>query len=95
MESARFAAAYMRNFRFQWPFSLEDTYQYHPASGTYVATPLFERYHRDLKFWTMDEEFFWDFPEFKEDISSPDSWDSESTPTASTAYASSWYATAV
>jgi hypothetical protein len=72
VESARFAAAYMRNFRFQWPFSLEDTYQYHPVSDTYVASPLFERYHRDLKFWTMDQEFFWDFPEFKEDITSPD-----------------------
>lgn len=66
-----FSAAFQRYFRFDWPFSLEDTYQVDAGTGEYYPSPLFERYHRDLKYWTMDPAFFRQFPEMAEDILSP------------------------
>ncbi|OCK77888.1 hypothetical protein K432DRAFT_427681 [Lepidopterella palustris CBS 459.81] len=64
-----FSAAFQRHFRFDWPFSFEDTYHFDPDTGSYYSSPLFERYHRDLKYWTMDQEFFLRFPELVDDMS--------------------------
>lgn len=66
--------AYLRRFRFAWPFSFEDTYKYNPRTDTYTPSPLFERYHRDLKFWTMDDAFFWEFPELASAIIPTEDW---------------------
>lgn len=62
------ARAYTRYLRFEWPFSFEDAFFLDDATGTYHPSPLFERYHRDLKYWKMDEAFYQRFPEMRADI---------------------------
>ncbi|KAF2181174.1 hypothetical protein K469DRAFT_752993 [Zopfia rhizophila CBS 207.26] len=64
-----FAAAFQRHFRFDWPFSFEDTFYLDHQTGSYYPSPLFERYHKDLKYWTMDQAFFQKFPNVANDIS--------------------------
>ncbi|KAF2802915.1 uncharacterized protein BDZ99DRAFT_548152 [Mytilinidion resinicola] len=59
---------YSRYLKFDWPFSFDDTFFFNEAAGCYYPSPLFERYHRDLRFWTLGEEFFERFPEMRGDV---------------------------
>ncbi|KAK5044462.1 hypothetical protein LTR84_010743 [Exophiala bonariae] len=93
LDGSKFSAAYMRDFRFSWPFSLEDTYEYFPATDTYVASPLFERYHRDLKFWTMEESFFLEFPEFTGAMSASNSRPPSDSLGGASAFETTWLPT--
>lgn len=63
-----FSEAYRQHFKFMWPFSFEDTYQYDQKNDTYVPTALFEKYHRDLKNWRFEESFFKKYPELVEAV---------------------------
>ncbi|CZR67335.1 uncharacterized protein PAC_17234 [Phialocephala subalpina] len=61
---------YFRNYyKFSWPFPFEDTYIYCKDTNTYQLSPVFERYHRDLKYWGVEKPFLEKFPELAQDIS--------------------------
>ena len=62
---ADFSVAYQHHFRFSWPFTFDDAYLYSPETGEYSISPMFERYHSDLKYWGVEPVFFEKFPEFK------------------------------
>lgn len=62
---ADFSVAYQHHFRFSWPFTFDDAYLYDPLTCTYSISPMFERYHSDLKYWGVEPVFFEKFPEFK------------------------------
>jgi hypothetical protein len=59
---------YSQYLRFDWPFAFEDAFFFDERSGTHYPSPLFERYHRDLKYWTVDPQFYDRFPEMMTDI---------------------------
>ncbi|KFY72045.1 hypothetical protein V499_07814 [Pseudogymnoascus sp. VKM F-103] len=63
-----FSAYFRRHYKFSWPFSFEDTYVYDGASNTYQMSPIFARYHRDLKYWGVERPFLEKFPELAGDI---------------------------
>ncbi|EXJ92016.1 hypothetical protein A1O3_00566 [Capronia epimyces CBS 606.96] len=67
----KFSIALLIHFKFQWPFSFEDTYFYNSVLDTYKANPLFDQYYHDLNCWTMDSRFFYEFPELRNDILNP------------------------
>jgi hypothetical protein len=67
-QTTDFSEAYRQHFKFSWPFSFEDTYQYDERSDTYRLSPLFEKYHRDLKSWRFEETFFKKYPELLEAV---------------------------
>jgi len=60
--------SYSQYLSFEWPFSFEDTFFFDEGRGAYVPSPLFERYHRDLKYWTVSHGFYKKFPEMRGDI---------------------------
>ncbi|KAH7381579.1 hypothetical protein BKA66DRAFT_119699 [Pyrenochaeta sp. MPI-SDFR-AT-0127] len=60
--------AYSQFVRFDWPFAFEDTFFYDNVTGSHYPSPLFERYHQDLKYWTVDLQFYEVFPEMMGDI---------------------------
>ncbi|KAJ4373781.1 hypothetical protein N0V83_002520 [Neocucurbitaria cava] len=62
------STCYSQYLRFDWPFSFEDAFFNDEITGTYYPSPLFERYHRDLRNWTFDPKFYERFPEMMEDI---------------------------
>lgn len=59
---------YSEYLRFDWPFAFEDAFFYDEREGQHYPSPLFERYHRDLKYWTVDPKFYQRFPEMRSDI---------------------------
>jgi hypothetical protein len=59
---------YSRHLRFDWPFSFEDAFFFDELNQAFYPSPLFERYHRDLKYWTVNESFYETFPELMGDI---------------------------
>ncbi|KAG9187897.1 hypothetical protein G6011_05768 [Alternaria panax] len=65
---AGLSSCYSRFLRFDWPFSFEDAFFLDEGTGTHYPSPLFERYHGDLKYWSVDEQFFDTFPEMRGDI---------------------------
>lgn len=67
-QTTDFSEAYRKHFKFSWPFSFEDTYQYDERSDTYRLSPLFEEYHRNLKSWRFEEIFFKKYPELLEAV---------------------------
>jgi len=62
------SCCYSRYLRFDWPFPIEDAFFLDDSSGNHYPSPLFERYHGDLKYWSVDEKFFDTFPEMRGDI---------------------------
>ncbi|KAF8850538.1 hypothetical protein BDZ45DRAFT_192580 [Acephala macrosclerotiorum] len=64
-----FSVNYRRHFKFSWPFSFDDIYCYDRDSKSYRLSPLFERYHRDVRCWRFEKVFFEKFPEFIGEIS--------------------------
>lgn len=67
-QTTAFSEAYRRHFKFSWPFTFEDTYHYDDRNDTYCLSPLFEKYHRDLKSWRFEESFFKRYPELLEAV---------------------------
>jgi hypothetical protein len=59
---------YSHYLRFDWPFSFEDAFFFDDRIGSYYPSPLFERYHRNLKYWTVADKFYERFPEMMGDI---------------------------
>jgi len=59
---------YSQYLKFDWPFSFEDTFFFDEMAQAYYPSPLFERYHRDLRFWGVTEKFYETFPEMMVDI---------------------------
>ena len=59
---------YPQYLRFDWPFSFEDAFFFDEVTQAYYPSPLFERYHRDLKYWTIADQFYEKFPEMRGDI---------------------------
>lgn len=68
-----FGAHFSRYYKFHWPYSFEDTYVYDSAADTYRITPIFERYHRNIKYWGVEKPFLERFPELVHDITVCDS----------------------
>lgn len=66
---SEFSTQYRQHFKFSWPFGFDDTYRYDPARRTYRISPLFERYHRDMRCWSLEQVFFDRFPELTGEIS--------------------------
>lgn len=62
------STCYSHFLRFDWPFSFEDAFFYDDIGHAYYPSPLFERYHRDLKYWTVTDSFYDRFPEMRTDI---------------------------
>ena len=60
--------SYSAYIKFDWPFSFEDAFFYDDSSQAFYPSPLFERYHRDLKYWTVADEFYRRHPEMRADI---------------------------
>ncbi|KFY58294.1 hypothetical protein V496_06201 [Pseudogymnoascus sp. VKM F-4515 (FW-2607)] len=63
-----FSAYFRRHYKFSWPYSFEDTYVYNKESNMYQMSPLFARYHRDIKYWGVERPFLEKFPELAGDI---------------------------
>jgi hypothetical protein len=63
-----FSKCYSEYLRFDWPFSFEDAFFFDDKAGMHYPSPLFERYHRDLKYWSVDPQFYQKFPEMMTDI---------------------------
>jgi hypothetical protein len=63
-----FSKCYSEYLRFDWPFSFEDAFFFDEKAGAHYPSPLFERYHRDLKYWSVDPQFYQRFPEIMTDI---------------------------
>jgi len=73
--TSEFSIHYRQHFKFSWPFSFDDTYHYEPETKTYSTSPLFERYHRDMRCWSLEQVFFEKFPEFKGSIGVYEAYD--------------------
>jgi hypothetical protein len=67
--TSEFSVHYRQHFKFSWPFSFDDTYRYDPSTNTYRISPLFERYHRDMRCWSLEKVCFEKFPELIGEIS--------------------------
>jgi hypothetical protein len=67
--TSEFSVHYRQHFKFSWPFGFDETYRYEPATKTYRISPLFERYHRDMRCWSLEQVFFQKFPELIGEIS--------------------------
>jgi hypothetical protein len=71
---ADLSSCYSRFLRFDWPFSFEDAFFLDENTGMHYPSPLFEHYHGDLKYWSVDEQFFDTFPEMRGDIEGDKEW---------------------
>ncbi|KAF2856489.1 hypothetical protein T440DRAFT_484648 [Plenodomus tracheiphilus IPT5] len=67
-KSGEFSRCYSDYAQFDWPFAFEDTFFLDETTGTYYPSPLFERYHNDLQYWTVNPKFSEKFPEVVADI---------------------------
>jgi len=61
--TTEFSVQYRLHFKFAWPFAFEDTYNIDPITKEYQISSLFDQYHRDMKCWSLEPEFFEKFPE--------------------------------
>ena len=67
-QTGELSRCYSRYVRFDWPFAFEDTFFHDERTNTHYPSPLFEHYHGDLKYWTVDPQFYEKFPEMRSDI---------------------------
>ncbi|KFZ13384.1 hypothetical protein V502_06634 [Pseudogymnoascus sp. VKM F-4520 (FW-2644)] len=68
-----FSAYFRRHYKFSWPYSFEDTYVHNKESNTYQMSPMFARYHCNIKYWGVERPFLEKFPELAGDITLIDS----------------------
>ncbi|KAJ4988950.1 hypothetical protein SVAN01_05574 [Stagonosporopsis vannaccii] len=59
---------FQRHFKFDWPYAVEDAFFFDETTGYHRPSPLFERYHGDLKYWKLDEGFYDEYPQLRSDI---------------------------
>ncbi|KAJ4337544.1 hypothetical protein N0V95_008306 [Ascochyta clinopodiicola] len=67
-QTSTLSHVYSRYLRFDWPFAFEDAFYYDDARERYFPSPLFERYHGDLRRWNVTEDFYDKFPDMRGDI---------------------------
>lgn len=67
-QTSALSYVYSRYLRFDWPFAFEDAFFHDEATGRYYPSPLFEKYHGDLRRWRVRDEFYDEFPEMRADI---------------------------
>ena len=67
--TSEFSDHYRKHFKFNWPFGFDETYRRDPLTNKYRISPLFERYHRDMRCWSLGKVFFEKFPELLGEIS--------------------------
>ncbi|KAF2626000.1 hypothetical protein BU25DRAFT_396170 [Macroventuria anomochaeta] len=67
-QTSALSHVYSHYLRFDWPFAFEDAFFHDEATGHWYPSPLFERYHGDLRHWSVREEFYEKFPEMRTDI---------------------------
>jgi hypothetical protein len=56
-------------FRLIWPYPISYAYEFDAAGGLYSFTQAFQMHIREIKMWTMCEEFFQSYPQLRDDIS--------------------------
>jgi len=59
---------YSEYLRFDWPFAFEDAFFLNEELGEWRPSPMFEKHHSDLKYWSVDRAFYRRFPEMEGDI---------------------------
>ncbi|KAI8937663.1 hypothetical protein NX059_005365 [Plenodomus lindquistii] len=69
-DTAEFSRCYSDYVEFDWPFTFEDAFFHDETTGTCYPSPLFERYHNDLRSWSVNPKFAEKFPEVVADIES-------------------------
>ncbi|KAF1934302.1 uncharacterized protein M421DRAFT_88290 [Didymella exigua CBS 183.55] len=67
-QTSALSHVYGRYLKFDWPFAFEDAFFHDEATGYHYPSPLFERYHGDLRYWSVANEFYEKFPEMRADI---------------------------
>ncbi|KAF2467256.1 uncharacterized protein BDR25DRAFT_376162 [Lindgomyces ingoldianus] len=67
-QTQELSRCYSHYLRFDWPFTFEDAFFFDEMVQAYYPSPLFERYHRDLKYWTVTDKFYELCPEMMSDI---------------------------
>ncbi|KAL1649772.1 hypothetical protein SLS61_006149 [Didymella pomorum] len=67
-QTSALSHVYSRYLKFDWPFAFEDAFFHDEVTDYYYPSPLFERYHGDLRHWSVREEFYEKFPEMRTDI---------------------------
>lgn len=56
-------------YRLVWPYPISHAYVIDAASGLYAFSQTFQTHVRDIKMWTMSDEFFQMYPQLRDDIS--------------------------
>ncbi|EXF73023.1 hypothetical protein CFIO01_12813 [Colletotrichum fioriniae PJ7] len=64
----QFWKSFARNFRLLWSSNFQNTYAKSSITGLYEISPSFEQRISDINIWTMKEDFFNHYPEFRADI---------------------------
>ncbi|KAK1713383.1 uncharacterized protein BDZ83DRAFT_589335, partial [Colletotrichum acutatum] len=64
----QFWKSFARNFRLLWPSDFQHTYAKNFTTGLYEMLQSFEQSISDINIWTMTEDFFNRYPEFRADI---------------------------
>ncbi|KXJ87559.1 hypothetical protein Micbo1qcDRAFT_208174 [Microdochium bolleyi] len=64
----RFWTTFNKSFRLLWPFEFRDCYTRSTQTGRYNVSPTFQERISDLRAFTMGEEMFQLWPEFRSDI---------------------------
>lgn len=59
---------FREHLRIAWPFDFRDCYVRNVHRGTYALSPLFKDRLRDLRAWTMEPDFFAQYPELRQDV---------------------------
>ena len=65
---SKLANAYANYLHFDWPFSFEDTFCFDETIQGWYPSPIFERYHSDVRCWTVSEAFWDGLEELRSDI---------------------------
>jgi len=67
-QTSALSHVYKSFIKFDWPFAFNDAFFLDEATGQHHPNPLFERYHSDLRRWSVTEDFYEKFPEMRTDI---------------------------
>ncbi|KAI8274170.1 hypothetical protein K4K60_010004 [Colletotrichum sp. SAR11_57] len=59
---------FREHLRIAWPFDFRDCYVRNVHRGMYALSPLFKDRLRDLRAWTMEPDFFAQYPELRQDV---------------------------
>ncbi|KAF9872373.1 bZIP transcription factor [Colletotrichum karsti] len=59
---------FREHLRITWPFDFRDCYVRNVHLGAYGLSPLFKDRLRDLRAWTMEPDFFAQYPELRQDV---------------------------